>query len=154
VHPGRHRDAPAHHLDVVVAAGGDLSRTIVSHVDRTLFSDAEMLALAERGCVLEFDLFGTETSYYPQDPTVDLPNDGGRVRAIRMLVRAGHGDRIVIAQDVCRKTQLTRYGGEGYGHILARVLPLMTARGIAPADIDRMTRENPRRLLTPTKQET
>lgn len=151
VHPGRHRDAPRRHVETVVAAGGDPTRTIMSHVDRTLFELDDMLALADTGCVLEFDLFGTETSYYPPDPSVDLPNDGARVRMIRALVEAGHGDRIVIAQDICRKTQLTRYGGEGYGHILRRVLPLMTARGLTPDDVDRMIRQAPRRLLTPTR---
>jgi phosphotriesterase-related protein len=151
VHPGRHRDAPRRHLETVAAAGGDPTRTIMSHIDRTLFVVRDVLALADAGCVLEFDLFGTETSYYPQDPSIDLPNDGARVRMIRRLVEAGHGDRIVIAQDVCRKTQLTRYGGEGYGHILRRVLPLMTARGLTPDDVARMTRHTPRRLLTPTE---
>jgi hypothetical protein len=52
-----------------------------------------------------------------------------RVRVIRALVEAGPGHRIVIAQGVCRETQLTRDGGEGYGHGLRRVPPLMTARG-------------------------
>ncbi len=151
IHPGRHRDAPFEHLEVVVAAGGDPERTIMSHVDRTLLGHEDVLRLAATGCVLEFDLFGTESSYYPQDPTVDLPNDGGRVRAIRELVGAGYGEQIVISQDVCRKTQLLRYGGEGYGHILRRVLPLMGARGLSVDDIRQITHGTPRRLLTPGK---
>jgi phosphotriesterase-related protein len=121
---------------------------VMSHIDRTLFDRDSMLALADTGCVLEFDLFGTESSYYPQDPTVDLPNDGIRVGHIRALIAAGHVDRLLISEDVCRKTQLVRYGGEGYAHILRRVLPLMLARGIDGADIRRITRTNAARLLT------
>lgn len=147
VHPGRHADAPAHHLDVLRRAGADLNRVIMSHIDRTLFTIDDMLRLADHGCVLEFDLFGTESSYYPQDPTVDLPNDGTRVRYIRQLLEHGHHDQVVIAEDVCRKTQLVSHGGEGYEHILRRVLPLMTARGISAADIHRITVTTPRRLL-------
>lgn len=148
IHPGRHAEAPLLHLRQAVEAGADPARTVLCHVDRTLFAFDEMLALADTGCVLEFDLFGTESSYYPPDPTVDLPNDGMRVRHIAALVAAGHGDRITIAEDVCRRTQLVRYGGEGYAHILRRVLPLMAARGISPEDVTRITRTTPARLLT------
>ena len=41
-------------------AGADLSRLVIGHLDRTLFSIKEMIELAETGCVLEFDLFGLE----------------------------------------------------------------------------------------------
>jgi phosphotriesterase-related protein len=148
IHPGRHVDAPMHHLERVIAAGGDPARTIMSHVDRTLFTSESMVALAATGCVLEFDLFGTESSYYPQDPSVDLPNDGVRVRWIAALIEAGFERQLLISSDICRRTQLTRYGGEGYGHILRRVLPLMRARGISAAEIDVITRDTPRSLLT------
>jgi phosphotriesterase-related protein len=149
IHPGRDREAPFDHVASAVAAGADPERIVMCHVDRTLFTHEDMLRLAASGCVLEFDLFGTESSYYPQDPGVDLPNDGARVQAIRNLIAAGHRDQIVIAQDICRKTQLLRYGGEGYGHILRRVLPLMAARGLSPDDILQITQHTPRRLLTP-----
>jgi phosphotriesterase-related protein len=148
IHPGRSAEAPAHHLSVVAAAGGDISRTIMCHVDRTLFSFEEMDSLAAAGCILEFDLFGTESSYYPPDPTVDLPNDGTRVNYIRRLIEAGYGHQILIAEDVCRKSQLKPYGGEGYDHILKRVVPLMRRRGITGEQIRQITQETPRKLLS------
>ena len=46
------------------AAGADLSRTVMSHIDRTMFSDDALLQLAKRGCYLEYDLFGIECSHY------------------------------------------------------------------------------------------
>lgn len=152
IHPGRHVDAPREHLNVVVGAGGDAARTVMSHIDRTLTEQDDMRELADTGCVLEFDLFGTESAYYPQDPGFDMPNDGTRVRHIRELIASGYGDRVVIAQDVCRRTQLRRHGGEGYTHILRRVLPLMLARGLDPDDIRRLTRTTPARLLSLTRQ--
>ena len=147
VHPGRHAEAPAHHLRLLRDSGANLERTVMCHIDRTLFDLDAMLAVADTGCVLEFDLFGTESSYYPQDPSVDLPNDGMRVGYLTALIAAGHGDHLVISEDVCRKTQLVRHGGEGYAHILRRVLPLMGARGVSPDDIHRITRTTPARLL-------
>lgn len=148
IHPGRHADAPLHHLRHAVAAGADPARTVMSHIDRTLFTSEAMLTLARTGCLLEFDLFGTESSYYPPDPSVDLPNDGMRVRCIAALIEAGFGAQLLISSDICRKTQLTHYGGEGYGHILRRVLPLMLARGISANEVDLITRRTPARLLT------
>ena len=147
VHPGRALSAPAEHLTTIAAAGGDLERVVMSHIDRTLFDLDAMLALADTGCVLEFDLFGTESSYYPPNPEVDLPNDGQRVRYIGELIARGYGDQIVISEDVCRKTQLKPYGGEGYDHILRRVLPLMRARGFRDRDIEHITVATPARLL-------
>ena len=148
IHPGRFAHAPAHHLQIVEAAGGDLSKTVMCHIDRTLFTFEQMRELASTGVVLEFDLFGTESSYYPPDPSVDLPNDGMRVRYIRALIEQGHGHQIVIAEDVCRKSQLKPHGGEGYDHILKRVVPLMRARGIREDQIHQITQETPRRLLS------
>lgn len=147
IHPGRSSEAPAHHLSVVQSVGGILSRTVISHVDRTLFSFDEILELASSGCILEFDLFGTETSYYPPAPEIDLPNDGMRVEYIRQLVQAGFGTQVVIAEDVCRKTQLKKYGGEGYEHILKRVVPLMLRRGLTRDQVLQITHETPRMLL-------
>jgi len=148
IHPGRHRSAPAAHLHEALETGADPRSTILCHIDRTLFDDDEVLALARTGCMLEFDLFGTESSYYPPNPGIDLPNDGMRVRRLRTLVEAGHADQLLISSDICRKTQLRHHGGEGYDHILRRVLPLMAARGIAPEHIAMITRDNPAQVLS------
>ena len=147
IHPGRARSAPAHHMQVVREAGGIASRTIMCHIDRTLFTVEEMATLATTGCILEFDLFGTESSYYPPAPEVDLPNDGMRVQYIRHLIDSGFQNQIVISEDVCRKTQLKPYGGEGYDHILKRVIPLMLRRGITKEQVRRITQETPNQLL-------
>jgi phosphotriesterase-related protein len=148
LHPGRGTEAPAAHLAVVREMGGDLSRTIVSHIDRTLFRVDDMISLAEStGAVLEFDLFGDESSYYPPNPRIDRPNDGMRVAIIGELIARGLVQQIAISQDICRKTRLTRYGGDGYGHILRRVLPLMADRGIAAEDVHTITVRRPAELL-------
>ena len=51
-------------LDVLEAAGGDITRTAMSHLDRTFFNNDTLLKFATRGCYLEFDMFGLETSHY------------------------------------------------------------------------------------------
>ena len=64
IHPGRDTAAPFEIVDVLRNAGADLSRTVMSHLDRTLFDHGDFVRFAETGCLLEFDLFGTECSHY------------------------------------------------------------------------------------------
>ena len=147
VHPGRHPDQPQEVADFIKAAGGDLRRTVISHIDRTIFDETRLLRLADTGVVLEFDLFGIETTYYPLD-AIDMPNDGVRLKLLRRLIDRGHLDQIVISHDICYLTRLTRYGGHGYAHIFKNVLPLMRERGYSEAEIATIMVETPRRLLT------
>jgi phosphotriesterase-related protein len=147
VHPGRHPDQPQEVADFIRAHGGAIERTVISHIDRTIFDTDRMLKLADSGCVLEFDLFGQEQSYY-RYADIDMPNDAVRLRAIRALIERGHLARVVISHDICYVTRLTAFGGHGYGHIFQNVVPMMRRRGYSDAEIKTILVDNPRRLLT------
>jgi len=117
---------------------------IISHVDRTIF-DAERLArLADTRCVLEWDLFGQESSYYPL-ADVDTPNEALRLRAIRALVERGHLAQILISHDICSRSRLVHWVGHGYSHIFANLVPLMRRRGFSEAEVQAILVDNPRR---------
>jgi phosphotriesterase-related protein len=120
---------------------------IISHIDRTIFDETRLLRLADSGVVIEFHLFGQEQSYYALSD-IDMPNDAIRLRWIRALIGHGHLERVVISHDICYRTRLTRFGGHGYAHIFANVVPLMQGRGFSEAEIHALTVGNPRRLLT------
>ncbi|MER9191409.1 hypothetical protein NKI26_31525 [Mesorhizobium australicum] len=147
IHPGRHEDQPHEIAEYVVANGGRIDRTILSHIDRTIFDVDRLLRLADTGCVIEFDLFGQEQGYYPW-ANIEPPNDAGRLRLIRALIKHGHLDRVVISHDICQLTRLTCYGGHGYVHIYENVIPLMRERGFSEREIDAILVDNPKRLLT------
>jgi phosphotriesterase-related protein len=147
IHPGRNSAAPLAAVRVVEQAGGDLDRTIMAHIDRTLFEPGDMRALAQTGCVLEFDLFGQESSYYPLAP-IDMPNDATRIDHLQRLIDEGFREQLVVAQDICHKHGLKRYGGDGYSHILENIVPLMRRKGLAETDIEAILINNPARLLT------
>ena len=147
VHPGRDPDQPQQVADFVRAHGADPGRVILSHIDRTIFDEARLLRLADAGVVIEFDLFGQEQAYYPL-ADIDMPNDATRLKLIRSLIARGHLDRIVISHDICYRTRLTSFGGHGYAHIFANVVPMMRRRGFSEAEIAAITVGNPRRLLT------
>ena len=146
VHPGRRPESPAEIVELVAAAGGDPARCIISHVDRTIFDQDTLFRLADTGCVIEHDFFGIESAYYPfQD--IDMPNDATRLAAIRALIDRGHLVQVLISQDICTKTRLTRYGGHGYGHVFDNVVPMMERKGFEAAEIRTILEDTPRRLL-------
>jgi phosphotriesterase-related protein len=146
IHPGVVPDQPQEIVAFVRAHGGEVSRTIIDHVDRTIFDAERLFRLADTGCVLEFDLFGFEQAYWSYAP-IHMPNDGTRIAMIRALFDRGHGAQVAISQDICRLTRLLAHGGHGYGHILRNVLPLMRERGFTEDELHQIMVRTPRRLL-------
>jgi phosphotriesterase-related protein len=142
LHPWGHRGAEA--LDVVEAAGGDLERTVLCHLDVAISRGlAEHRALVARGCVAAFDIWGDEYAY----GAVRMPTDGERAEATAALVADGYGDRLVHSQDVCTKTQLRRFGGAGYAHLVREVPGLLAGAGLDQEEIRRQLAGNALRLL-------
>ena len=147
VHPGRHVDSIFEIIQFVKESGGDVSRTIIGHIDRTISDVDDLFRLADTGCVIEYDFFGIEGTLYPFSDLL-LPNDGARLKAIYALVSRGHLDRIVISQDICTRTRQTDFGGHGYGHIYRNVVPIMHKIGLNEDEINNILVDNPARLLT------
>ena len=107
VHPGRDATSPITILHELQNAGADMSRVIMCHMDRTIFTQDGALEIARTGCYMEYDLFGNYVSgFYPHNPEVDLPNDAGRIAWIRWLIAEGYGDQLLVAQDICFQTVL------------------------------------------------
>jgi phosphotriesterase-related protein len=77
-----------------------------------------------------------------------MPNDATRIDYLIKLIEAGYRDKLLISQDICTKIHLTKYGGEGYYHILENVIPMMEHKGINEEDIGALTVQNPARVLT------
>ncbi|MDA9512171.1 aryldialkylphosphatase [Bradyrhizobium sp. CCBAU 11430] len=147
VHPGRHEDQPQEVAEFFLKQDAPMDRMVMSHIDRTIFDEDRLLRLADTGCVIEFDLFGMEQSYYSH-ADIDMPNDAVRLRLIRALIQRGHLEQIVISHDICHRTRLTRFGGHGYQHIFANVIPMMRRRGYSETEIDTIIVRTPKRLLT------
>lgn len=148
IHPGRNHAAPAEIVRILQEAGGDISKTVMSHLDRTILDEGELLEFAKLGSYLEYDLFGTEMLNYPYNLDVDMPSDSQRVKALAFLVKEGYEDKIVIAHDIHTKNRLTKYGGHGYSHILKNIVPKMLTRGISQHQVDKILIDNPKCWLT------
>lgn len=147
IHPGRSAEAPLDACGRIDRYGGDLSRTVIGHIDRTLFDIEDMDRLARTGCYLEFDLFGQEEAYSPWNPGLAMPNDGMRIHAIMELAGRGFGDQLLISQDIGSKARTQAYGGEGRSHIVKRVVPFMRMLGAGDDLISQLLIANPARML-------
>ncbi|MEA2365215.1 MAG: hypothetical protein QOI32_727 [Thermoleophilaceae bacterium] len=147
IHVGRHERSALEIIDALREADADLTRTSLDHLDLRVERRETLLEIADSGCMLEFDMFGHESSYYPLTSR-DMPSDGQRLDVIGDLVAEGLGDRILISHDICTRHRLVSHGGHGYGRIPGHIVPRMRERGWRDEDIERIVVANPARLLT------
>ncbi len=146
IHPGRDPQSPIEIVDEIEKAGGDLSRTIICHIDRTCLERGWLRALADRGCYLEYDLFGNESSYYPPNPNVDMPSDAQRMDVILWHFEHGYEQQVLLSHDVATKHRLHAYGGLGYDHLITNVVPRLRMRGLDTSQVDTLIVDNPARI--------
>jgi len=154
IHPANSPDSPFAIVELLSDAGADISRVVISHIERTIVLHDVRVRLAKTGCYLEYDLFSFE-GWFPRRIVLseanhvraDVPNDAQRINEIMALIDEGFLNQILISHDVCTKNRLCRYGGPGYAHIIQNVVPLMREKGMPEEHIHTILVENPKRLL-------
>ncbi len=127
-----------HHLRILLEEGADPRKFIAGHTDER--PDIGFLSeIASMGSYVQFDVIGK--LHWLRDET--------RVDLMKELFRRGHGDRILVGTDRCRKAELHKHlGGLGYTHIFDSFLDTMRAGGMSEEQITAITVENPARVLT------
>ena len=128
-------------LQIFEEEGADPARVVIGHADSYPVLE-HYLAIVERGASVEFDFLGmafTPTERHGEERVVEL---------LCELLARGHGDRILLSQDVCHDSQLRRYEGHGYTYLARSFLPRLLAAGVSEAEIAAITVANPGRLLT------
>jgi phosphotriesterase-related protein len=121
--------------------GADPTRVVIGHADSYPLLDHH-LAILERGASVEFDFLGMSFT------AAERHGEGRLVDLLRELLSRGHADRVLLSQDVCHDSQLTRYDGNGYTYLTDTFLPRLREAGVSESEIETMTVANPRRLLT------
>ncbi|HEX5149083.1 MAG TPA: hypothetical protein VFW02_08380 [Candidatus Limnocylindrales bacterium] len=121
--------------------GADPARVVIGHADSYPVLD-HYLEILRRGANLEFDFLGMAFT-----PT-ERHGEGRVVELICELLARDHAARILLSQDVCHDSQLTRYEGNGYTYLTDTFLPRLRTAGVSDAEIETMTVQNPRRILT------
>jgi phosphotriesterase-related protein len=150
IHPAGNKDAPFEYIKILEKVGADLNHVAFSHMSRTfpIYSREERCKLAEKGCYLEYDMFGSDGIFPTQLSEYDVINDVLRIAQVIELIDDGFLSQILISQDVCYKVLLRAYGGGGYSHILDTVLPMMLKKGISKSQINTILIENPKRFIS------
>jgi phosphotriesterase-related protein len=145
IHVDLWNPAASEALEIVEGEGADVTRTVLCHLDCSLLVRdlGYHTSLLERGAMLGFDTWGDELDYGGNQQ----PSDRQRIDALVAICERGYGERILHSHDICTKTQLVRYGGPGYRHLSATVVPMLQERGFTAADIDNLLLQPPSRLL-------
>ena len=150
IHPGRDPRAVAEIIAIVSAAGLDLTRLILAHLDRGITPVEELVELATAGVYVELDCFGLESSWFPPNARMATLSDAQRLDIVRALIDAGVGDHVLLAHDICQKHRLSAFGGHGFGHLTGEILPWMHQRGFSEAETTLLFVDNPARALAVT----
>ena len=111
-------------------------RIILAHMDRN--PDAELHAeIAARGVSLEYDTMG-RTKYRPDSEILGL---------IESVAAAGHLERLMLGQDLGRRTSLRAYGGgPGMRYLMDAFVPRLRRR-IGDAAVETILVANPARAF-------
>jgi phosphotriesterase-related protein len=136
-------------LDLLDEEGLDASRVIVGHLDQVQDLDYHR-AIAGRGAYVQFDSFGREHYAEEWSYDFDFGHDSWRTRYLKRLIDEGYADQLLVSQDVALKSDLRAYGGNGYGHILMNIVPMLRELGVDDDAVRKLLVENPARALTVT----
>ena len=146
IHPGAHVESTFEIIGILEAAGADIERVVMGHMERNVWNHDQMSRLAKLGCYLEYDWFGEVRPRFPNG-IVEVPSDGERIRQISYLISEGFGEKVVVSQDVCFKSRLASFGGPGYAHIVKYVQVWMREMQFGEKAIENLLVNNPRRVL-------
>jgi predicted metal-dependent phosphotriesterase family hydrolase len=128
-------------LRIFEAEGADPTRVVIGHADSFPVLEHH-LEIVERGASVEFDFLGMSFN------AVERHGEGRVIDLLCELLSRGHVERVLLSQDVCNDSQLTRYEGNGYTYLARTFLPRLREAGVSEAEIETMTVANPRRILT------
>jgi phosphotriesterase-related protein len=123
-------------IEIVEDEGFNCERMIIAHVDRLpdLWYHRKLL---EKGVYLIYDGPG-KAKYYPDSVRVDL---------LRQLVQDGFEDKIMLSNDMGRRTHHKVYGyGPGFNWIKERFLPRLLEEGFAQDVLDKFMIHNPAKV--------
>ncbi|SKA97488.1 phosphotriesterase-related protein [Agreia bicolorata] len=129
-------------LEHLIGLGVDPTRVVFSTVDE--FLDLPYLRdLGQAGAVLEM-CFGNEGAHVGR---IRNASDPQRWDALLALLEDAPGIRWVLGHSTWTKGQLRRFGGHGFDHLTARVVPGLRLLGVSDEVLHRMTALEPARLL-------
>lgn len=123
-------------LSLLTRAGVAPERVCVGHAD-LVPSREYHLQVASSGAYLAFDTIRGLTEW-------DLQR---RLIWIRELAEAGYAEQLLLSHDICRRSQLRRFGGTGFTYLLCEFRTAFLEFGLSQELFDLLMIDNPRRAL-------
>ena len=132
-------------LDIVAEHGVDPSAVVLCHMDPSGKDRAYQREIADRGVWLEFDMIAMQLNFPGEGQS---PSVQDTVDAVSGLVHDGHGDRLLLSQDMFLKAMWTRNGGSGFAYVPVAFLPRLVDAGVDTHIAQGLMTTNPRALFT------
>ncbi|GGJ44131.1 phosphotriesterase [Streptomyces brasiliensis] len=137
----RFGDDAVHDLGIVLEEKLPADRVIVGGLDRSdSVAAGAPLEIARLGAYVALDHVGLEDD--------DHVTDKERAALVAELVKAGHGDRILLSSNAIGAAKGRPDHDLPYSYVLSDFVPLLTAQGLSDEDVQRILVDNPRDLLT------
>ncbi len=96
-----------------------------------------IISLLEAGAWVQFDTIG-KNNYYP---------DNRRITMLQEVAKRGLLERVMLSQDITRRSHLKNNGGKGFDYLLTVFVPMLLEAGFSQKQIDQMLRDNPARFF-------
>ncbi|MFC5752346.1 phosphotriesterase family protein [Actinomadura rugatobispora] len=126
-------------LEILTGAGLPPHRVAVGQQD-LVDEPAAHRKIAEAGAYVSFGSLGLAAGRPEALAT--------RVRNVMEFLDGGHADRLLLSTGISRMTQISRYGGHGFGFLFDTFVPALRAAGADEATLNRVLHDNPLRWLT------
>ena len=120
--------------------------TLVNNPGQIPFDISFHRELLDMGFILSFTPIGFEADNEPLG-IAQYP-DWYTFSGMVALIRDGYAGQLVIGNDIFTKLATRRGGGEGYRRLNDYVVPALRKCGVSDKDINKITVENPARILS------
>jgi phosphotriesterase-related protein len=133
---------------VLADEGVDLSRVVIGHSETDDFD--YLRQLLDRGSFVAIDRFGTHSD---TNPRPGRPTHAQRLRIVTQLCHDGYTDQLLLSHDTAGISVFPidvfdqTFPNARFDFVSRTVIPELLERGVSQSQIDRMTRDNPRRLF-------
>ncbi len=131
-------------IDELTKLGVAPNKIVIDHIDVWLREDY-LLKLLDKGAYVEFDNFGKEFYISPRPNGLlkgRFAYDLEKAKMVAKLVNAGYVKQILLTNDICLKTMLTTWGGNGYAHVLNTVKTMLLDEGVTKEQYETMMVSN------------
>jgi phosphotriesterase-related protein len=122
-------------MDVLERCGLDPGRALISHFNSV--DAARLEQVARRKVFMGIDQIGFAKG----------PGYAALADLVAAACARGLAGQLILSSDMARKARLHRHGGTSYSTVFTQFLPLLRERGVSAADVDKMLKHNPERLL-------